>query len=74
VHEKLLNFAAPQPRPPIDWDAEMLYDSLFQESEAERKARRLAMENGEIAADDDDDDDDDDNNNGGGDLDESDEE
>lgn len=30
VHEKLLNFAAPRQRPPIDWDQDMLFDSLFQ--------------------------------------------
>ncbi len=32
VHEKLLNFAAPRQRPPIDWDHDMLFDSLFQEA------------------------------------------
>lgn len=59
MHEKLLNFAAPQLRPPIDWDAEMLYDSLFQ-SEGDGKqqqSRQSAMETEDDADDADDADD-----------------
>jgi hypothetical protein len=46
VHDKLVNFAAPQPRAPVDWDVDMLYDSLFQESQdSQKQARELALEN-----------------------------